>query len=179
VEADSMRFSVVGLGLAFAILLTATTASAHAAGSPPISVSGSFALAPENHPNATYHAYLASLGIPPGAGDTLRFSWSANGGTGSPIYFDIHTHPGNTNTSSTVLYSKMAVRDDDSWAVPGSDLYMLLWSNPNPSWANVSYSFVLLAPPPDLTVLAVFPIILAAFVFLLWVSRRRSGRTKP
>ena len=166
---------VIALGLT--LLFVASTASAHAPGSPPISASGSFMLGKATGTNASLHAYISTLGVPPGPGDTLRFSWSANSGIGPAISFNIHSHPANsTNTSlsyATTYYQAIADRVDDSWVVTGSGPYMVFWDNPNNVTENVSYSFVLLPPSPDLTVFVVFPVILAVIVLLLWVARRR------
>lgn len=168
-----MRGHRLGIALGFAVLLTSASAVAHAPGSPPITETGSFDLLPAGQNNSTYHAYIASLGIPPGPGDTLRFSWSANAGQGPAIYFEIHSHP---NPSGYVrYYNTLADRAEDSWAIPSADGYMVLWDNPNSATVNVTYTFQLFAPP-DLTVLVVFPVILVVIVLLLWTSRRRTGR---
>lgn len=170
-----MRSSLVGMALALLIVFASGSAMAHAPGSPPITQTGSFALLPAGQNNSTYHAYVASLGIPPGPGETLRFSWVANAGRGPEIYFEIHSHP---NTTGYVrYYNTLADRADDSWAIPASDGYMMLWDNPSPTEVNVTYTFRLFAPP-DLTVLVVFPVIVAVIVLLLWISRRRPPRPR-
>src|SRR6266480_331377 len=114
----------VALALGLALSLVAPIVSAHSPGSPPITASGSFLLGEAHGTNSSFHAYIATLGIPPGPGDTLRFSWSANGGVGPPISFNIHSHPANsTNTSlnySTTYYDAIADRVDDAWIVCGS-----------------------------------------------------------
>src|SRR6266550_7460889 len=141
------RFAgVIALGLT--LLFVASTASAHAPGSPPISASGSFVLGKATGNNASFHAYISTLGITPGPGDTLRFSWSANSGIGPAIVFNIHSHPANsTNISlnyATTYYNARADRVDDSWVVAGTGPYMVFWDNPNNISENVAYSFVLL-----------------------------------
>ena len=175
-----MRRLGVVIALGLALCLAAPTVGAHSPGSPPITASGSFVLGRAHGTNSSFHAYISTLGIPPGPGDTLRFSWSANGGTGPPISFNIHSHLANsTNTSlnySTTYYNAIADRVDDSWVVGGSGPYMIFWDNPNNVSETVSYSFVLLPPSPDLTVFVVFPVILAVIVLLLWVARRRPRR---
>src|SRR5207245_2429385 len=76
-------------------------------------------------------ALHSAHGVPPGPEDTLRSSWSANGGTGPPISFNIPPHPANsTNTSlnySTTYYNAIADRVDDSWVVGGAGPYMIFW----------------------------------------------------
>src|SRR5256886_14230262 len=124
---------VIALGLT--LLFVASTASAHAPGSPPISASGSFMLGKATGTNASLHAYISTLGIPPGPGDTLRFSWSANSGIGPAISFNIHSHPANSPNPplsyATTYYQAIADRVDDSWVVTGSGPYMGFWDNPN------------------------------------------------
>jgi hypothetical protein len=158
---------------AVSLLASASTASAHVAGTPPITRSGSIDLTPAGGNNSTYHGYVANLGIPPGAGDTLRFSWSANAGLGPPIYFEIHAHP---NTSGYVrYYGALAARVDDAWGVPGPGDYMVFWDNPNAVEENVTYTFQLIAPA-DLTPLLAVPAALAGLVLAIWVDRRRRKR---
>src|SRR5213076_714909 len=94
------------------------------------------------------------------------------------VHFEIHYHSGPYNY--TEYYSiPLALRDDDSWTVPTADTYMVLWSNPSTKFVNVTYNFTLLAPPPDLTVFVVFPVILGVIVLLLWVARKRPHRPGP
>src|SRR5438309_11560164 len=113
---------VIALGLT--LLFVASTASAHAPGSPPISASGSFVLGKASGNNSSFHAYISTLGIPPGPGDTLRFSWSANSGVGPAIDFNIHSHPANsTNISlnyATTYYNAQADRVADACGVAGT-----------------------------------------------------------
>jgi len=174
-----VRSALLAIVVGLLLLLATPAASAHAAGSPPITQNGVIELAPvANQTGSAYHANITNLGIPPGPGDTLRFSWSANAGDGPAIHFEIHSHSGPNNY--TEYYSiPLAVRDDDSWTVPAADTYMVLWSNPSTKFVNVTYNFTLLAPPPDLTVFVVFPVILGVIVLLLWVARRRPHRPGP
>src|SRR5947199_3629739 len=130
-----MRRLGVVIALGLALCLAASTVSAHSPGSPPITASGSFVLGRASGNNASFHAYISTLGIPPGPGDTLRFSWSANGGVGPAIDFNIHSHPANsTNISlnyATMYYDARADRVDDSWDVAGTGPDMAIWDNPN------------------------------------------------
>src|SRR5213592_3027150 len=165
-----MRRLGVVIALGLALCLAASTVSAHSPGSPPITASGSFVLGRASGNNASFHAYISTLG----------FSWSANGGVGPAIDFNIHSHPANsTNISlnyATMYYDARADRVDDSWVVAGTGPYMVFWDNPNNVSETVAYSFVLLPPSPDLTVFVVFPVILAVIVLLLWAARRRPKR---
>lgn len=165
-----MRGPLVTLALALVIFLASGGAITHAPGSPPITQSGFVLLSPKGQGDSTYEASMVGLGVPPGPGDTLRFSWSVNAGQGPEIYFEIHSHP---NASGFIRhYNTHADLAEDSWAIPSADGYMVLWDNPNSASVNVTYTFQLFAPP-DLTVLAVFPVILAVIILLLWISRRR------
>ena len=167
-----MRRALFALVFGLLVVLAATPVSAHAAGSPPISQSGTIVLSAVSGANSTYHANITNLGIPPGAGDTLRFSWSANAGRGPAIHFEIHSHAGAGGYKE--YYSvPLADRDAGNWTVPGPDVYMVLWQNPSAVTVNVTYAFLLMPPPLDLTVFAVFPVILGAVVLLLWVAHRR------
>src|SRR6266550_855878 len=97
-----MRSALPAMVLGLLLLLATPAASAHAAGSPPITQSGVIELAPvTNQTGSAYHANITNLGIPPGPGDTLRFSWSANAGDGPAIHFEIHSHsePNNPATA--------------------------------------------------------------------------------
>src|SRR5437879_13406474 len=165
-----MRRLGVVIALGLALCPAAPTVGAHSPGSPPITASGSCRRGRAHGTNSSFHAYISTFGIPPGPGDTLRFSWSANGGTGPPISFNIHSHPANsTNTSlnySTTYYNAIADRVDDSWVVGGSGPYMIFWHNPNTVSAPVPYSFLLLTPSPDLKVFDVFAVILSGVVML-------------
>jgi hypothetical protein len=163
-----MRGLVLGIALGL-LLVASATASAHAPGSPPITQSGSFELGPEGQANATYHVFLEYLGIPPDRGDTLQVSWSANAGLGPAIGFDIHAH---RTATEDILYQTSAIRVDDSWVVPGTEAYMVRWSNPSPERVNVTYRLQLIAPV-DLSALIVIPVIVGVIVLLFVVSRRR------
>src|SRR5256886_16868780 len=136
-----MRRLGVLIRTGLALCPAAPTVSAHSPGSPPITASGSFVLGRASGTNASFHAYIATLGIPPGPADTLRFSWSANSGVGPAIDFNIHSHPANsTHTSltyATTHYQAIADRVDDSWVVAGPGPYLVLWDNPSNGIAHV------------------------------------------
>ncbi|HKW43756.1 MAG TPA: hypothetical protein VJP06_06175 [Thermoplasmata archaeon] len=170
-----MRALVVGMLLLLCGLILMPVGSAHGPGSTVVSTNGSVLLGPRTANNSTFHGYLANLGLPIGPGDTLKFAWSVDGGAGPAVYFEIHAHPGN---SGYVRYvSGLNVTEAGSWSVPGSDSYMVLWQNPNDVEVNVTYGFQLYPPPPDLTVLYVFPAALGAFAVIVFFAYRR-GRQK-
>src|SRR5207247_9238994 len=122
-----MRPLAVVIALGLALCLAASTVSAHSPGSPPITASGSFVLGRASGNNASFHAYISTLGIPPGPGDTLRFSWSANGGVGPANDFNTHSHPA-TSTKISLNYAKTYYdtrphQVHDSWGVAGTAPY--------------------------------------------------------
>lgn len=166
-------------GFFFAILVCAAavapTVAAHGPGSSIVSTNGRFVLTPQGTANATFHAYLSTLGLPIGPGDVLVWSWSANAATGPPIAFDIHSHAG-----GYVQYlNTTADRANNSWSVPGSSDYAVLWTNPNSQSENVTYAFQLIPPPLDLLplyLLLVAPLFMIAA--LISYSRRKRRRSK-
>jgi hypothetical protein len=167
-----------GIVLAFLLLggALAQTVAAHPTGSGIIRASGTILLTPAGTPNATFHGYLRDLGIPPGPGDELRFSWSANAGLGPAVFFEIHSHP---DDGYERYYKITAARCDASWSVPGEGDFMVLWTNPDAAEANVSYVFQLLPPPPDLSILALFAIVpVVAIAWVVWSRRRDAQRPK-
>lgn len=166
-----MRALLVGLSVAVAMTLVATPASAHGAGAGTIYANGTIALTPDGTLNFSFHAYLSSLGLPIGPGDTLKFAWSSNAGRGPSVYFEIHSHP--ASTGYIRFYNITAKQDNDTWAVPGSDAYMVYWENDNSVRVNVTYAFGLVPPPIDFLPFAVLAIAVGAAVILLW---KLSGR---
>src|SRR5438876_12115028 len=88
-----MRRLGVVIALGLPLCLAASTVSAHSPGSPPITASGSFVLGRASGNNASSHAYISTLGIPPAPGDTLRASWPATGGVGPAIDLHIDSRP--------------------------------------------------------------------------------------
>ena len=86
-------------------------------------------------------------------GDSVQYSWSANGGSGPAVYFEIHSH-----TRATVFYNATGSTGSGTWRVPGSDSYGALWRNPNSVAVNVTYSFEGIPAPQDLAYLIVFGI---------------------
>jgi len=124
----------------------------------------------ERHADASFHAYLSTLGLPIGPGDVLIWSWSANAATGPPIAFDFHSHVGGYVEYVNVT----ADRANNSWNVPGSSDYMVYWTNPNTESENVTYAFRLIPPPVELWplyLLLVAPLVMIGA--LIWYSRRK------
>lgn len=169
----------IGLGLVLLLCgsVLAPLAAAHAPGSGTVSTSGSFVLTPGYTLNSSFHAYLSTLGLPIGPGDVLVWSWSANAARGPPIYFEIHAHPG--SVGYVQYYNITADKANNSWSVPGSDAYMVLWTNPNTVTENVTYTFQLIPPPLELWplyLLLVAPLVMVGA--LVWYARRRQKRSK-
>jgi hypothetical protein len=151
------------------LLGLAGAARAHTAGSGTITLNGSFVLSPVEAENNSFHAYLASLGLPIGAGDTLKFLWQANAGHGPPVFFEIHAHP--PPSGYVVYYNKTAVYVSDSWSVPGNDAYMVYWLNENSAAVNVTYKFDLVPPPDSTALLLSIPLGVATVGVALWLLR--------
>jgi len=156
--------------------MMAPTVAAHGPGSSTVSTNGNFVLTAEGTANATFHAYLSTLGLPIGPGDVLVWSWSANGATGPPIAFVIHSHLG----GYLEYFNTTADRANNSWSVPGSSDYGVLWTNPNTQPENVTYAFQLIPPPLDLWplyLLLVAPLVMIGA--LIWFSRWKKRRSTP
>lgn len=166
-----MRLLAIGTFLAALALLFAPAASAHGSSSGAISSAGSFLLTASGFSNDTFHAFLSSLALPIGPGDTLQFSWSANNGSGPAVLFEIHAHP--ASVGYVRFYNSTASFDSGSWSVPGSDPYMVYWENPDNVSVSVSYRFTLF-PPPDFVPLIAFPIAVGVAIWL--IARRARGR---
>ena len=155
----SMRGEAVGvcaIGLVLMIVLASTSGAwAHAVGSPPITAKGSFVLTAAGTQNSTLHEYCSDMGLRLGPGDTLYFAWSANGGLGPPIHFEIHDH--DPPTGYVLFYSVNVSADANNWTVPGSSAYMVYWVNLNDQNVTVTYAFEDIAPPAS------------PWTFLIWV----------
>ncbi len=165
----SARCPALGILMAVIVILwTAIGAQAHGGlGAGSVSVRGSFLLSPMGTANDTFHVFLSDLGLPIGAGDTLRFAWQANNGSGpgADVYFEIHAHPATAGYVS--YYSKTAWYDSGSWGIPGPGAFMVYWENQNPVEVTVSYTFDLF-PPLDLTFLLVGVAIGVPIIALHW-----------
>ena len=164
--------------LAAAILAgVPSPASAHGAGSGTISQSASFVLTPPGTQTWTFHAYLSSIGLPIGPGDTLRFSWSV-ATPGTPVLFQIHAHP--STGGFVIFYNTTSIGASDSWVVPNIDGIMVLWENHNPENVTVSYSFQLVPPASDpILYLVTLGAVIAAVLVVLrirWWRASKSGK---
>jgi hypothetical protein len=115
---------------------------------------------------------LTSFGLPIGPNDTLEIHFTVNAGRGPPVNFEIHTHGGVTGYLR--FFNASGANFTGSWKVPWNDSYMVWFVNPSPIPVNVTYSFVLFAPPNDLTPLIIFPLAIGGAVgWFLWL---RAGR---
>lgn len=168
-----MRLLVIGILLSVLLLLLTPAAHADGPGAPAINSAGSFLLAVSGHLNDTFHAFLSSLALSIGPGDTLQFSWSANNASGPAVLFEIHAHP--ASSGYVRFYNSTASFDSGSWPVPGSDTYMVYWKNPNNVSVRVSYRFTLFSPPDYLPFVA-FGVSVGAAV---WFIRRRARGRRP
>ena len=161
-----------------AALLAAASAAAHTPGAPPVSRQGSFVLGPSGEANSTLHVYLTDFSLPISVGDTLEVNWSANNGSGPALNFEIHSHAGLTGYVS--YYKETAAYLNMTWKVPDTkdnSTFMVLFENPTIAPINVTYSFLLTAPPPDFGPLFfLFPAVAGvAFGWFLYIRAGRPG----
>lgn len=173
-----------------ACVLMMPVVGAHGAGSQAVGARDSFLLSPAGTSNDSLHAYLSDFGLPIDAGDTLRFSWESENGSGPPIHFEIHSH---ALTESCVLpdrprgicYQRNASEDLGTWTVPRTEPYMVYWLNPNPVSVNLSYALTLFPPPPSLAfvillaLLGSAPLTLVAIAVIWWLARRKRRQATP
>lgn len=167
---------LVALALLANLSVAAPPASAHLPGAAPLFQSGNLTLAPALSPNSTLHAFMDQIGLPPSVGDRLQIDFDVNNGTGPPVLFEIHTHAG--PTGYRVYYNKTASSLRDNWTVPGNASFMIYFENPHNISVFLSYSFVLLAPPPD-TSLLLFLFAAIGGLALGWFFFVRAGLRPP
>lgn len=150
-------------------------AHAHAGGSGPIAVAGSFVLDGAPSLGDAFHAFLSDMGIPGHGGETLRYFWSANNGSGPEVYFEIHDHA--PPAGFRIYYSTTDVTESGEWAIPGSEDYMVFWQNQDTEPLEVQYSFSLLGAPPDYTGTIITLVAVGGFFAVLWFIWR--GKATP
>ncbi len=154
------------------LLAVAGGASAHTPGAPPVAHNGTYELAPYLQVNYSLHLFFNDLGFPMSAGDTLAIDWKVNGGLGPSIDFEIHTHEnGSTSYYGPVRLSSL----NTTWKVPNSALFMFNFTNPTAYPLNLSFEFVLFAPPQDFSI-AFFIMPAAAGIAFGWFLWVRAGR---
>ncbi len=172
-----VRGAVAILAIAIAAA-GALPASAQGHDHGPTSARGAFDLDPFGNPNATRYVFFEAAGLVLGPGDTVRYSWSVNNGTGPGVNFTVFTHVGGQHT---VLFGATGPRGDGSWQVPSSDPYGAGWANPNPVRVNVSYAFDALPASRDLLILSILGVISVLGIAAVWVFYRavREGEGKP
>src|SRR5437867_13088483 len=96
------------VALSLATMATASPmAAAEGGGSGILTGQGSFVLTPLGTNNYSLHAYLAEMGFPVRAGDTLVYWWSVNNGCGPQVYFEID---GDRRGRCDVVYHPTAIR---------------------------------------------------------------------
>jgi hypothetical protein len=159
------------------LLACSSAASAHAAGSATITAKGSFLLTPTGTQNSTLHAYISSMGLPIGPGDTLAVVWYANAGNGPAIHFEIHDH--DPPTGYVLFYSVNESYDAYNWSVPGSSAYMVYWVNPSSQNVTVAYVFSLIAPPASPWTALIWIVPTGFLVALLSIRLFRWAAKKP
>ncbi len=137
---------------------------------------GSFVLTPVGSYNYSLHAYLSAMGFPVQAGDTLIYSWSANNGSGPPVYFEIHGHPPGRYD---VFYNTTASSVSGTWTARVQEPYMVFWRNDQPVRVNVTYAFNLVQAQSDPWPLYLAPLAIVAVAaggVLVILRERRTHR---
>ncbi len=172
-----MRSPLLSLAMvALVLTLLPPSAQAHSGEGEPIGVTGSFVLTAQDTIGDSFHTFLSDMGIPGHEGETLRYFWSANNGSGPAVYFEIHEHiPPDV---FEMHYSSTTPTENGEWAIPGSGDYMVLWQNLEDQHVEVQYSFSLLGAPPDYTVTIIALIAAGGFFAALWLIWRGKGKPR-
>ena len=172
------RTALVGVLWLIASCAGVPTVVGDGTGSGISSAAGSYLLTPVGTNNYTLHAYLADLGMPIYRGDTLIYSWQANNGSGPPVYFEIHSHP--IAGGYFKYYNATATSiSNGTWTAQTTDRYMVYWVNlSNRTAVNLTYSFVLIVPQPDIWPLYIVPAIVL-LVAVAGVAVHVRARKRP
>jgi len=172
------RTALVGVLWLIASCAVVPTVVGDGTGSGISSAAGSYLLTPVGTNNYTLHAYLADLGMPIYRGDTLIYSWQANNGSGPPVYFEIHSHP--ITGGYFKYYNATATSiSNGTWTAQTTDRYMVYWVNlSNRTAVNLTYSFVLIVPQPDIWPLYIVPAIVL-LVAVAGVAVHVRARKRP
>ena len=123
-------------------------------------------------------AYLADMGFPVRAGDTLVYSWSVNNGSGPPVYFEIHGHPPGRYD---VFYNTTAISVNGTWTARVQEPYMVFWRNDQTVVVNVTYAFNLVPGQSDIWPLYLAPLAIALVAVAgayATLKERRTRRTR-
>src|SRR5881296_4407572 len=169
----------IGVLVALSLATMATAgpmAAADGGGSGILTGQGSFVLTPLGTNNYSLHAYLADMGFPVRAGDTLVYSWSVNNGSGPPVYFEIHGHPPGRYD---VFYNTTSSSVSGAWTAPVQEPYMVLWRNDQPVRVNVTFAFNLVQAQSDVWPLYLTPLGVALVALAGVFLKFRERRTRP
>ena len=169
-----MRTALCVLMIVMLSCAVAEPAAAHTPGAPPVGNAGSIILTPAGTANSSLHDFLSAFKLPISVGDTLQFEWSVNGGGGPWIQFEIHSHGGVKGYE--LYYNRTAASDSDTFVIPQDTSLMVWFNNPWNLTLNVTYSFVLFAPPPDVSpYILLMAITIGAAVGWMWWVRAGEG----
>ncbi len=124
-------------GVIVALLLLIASPGLAAGDSAGTHLSGSFVMGPHNTATDFRDEFFSSLGLSLHPGDLLHYNWTANGGSGPALYFEIHTHV----PQYTVFRNGSATLQSGFWEIPGTDPYMIFWRNLNNVSENVTYTY--------------------------------------
>src|SRR3989454_796368 len=97
---------------------------------------------------------------------------------GPPVYFEIHSHP--ITGGYFKYYNATATSiSNGTWTAQTTDRYMVYWVNlSNRTAVNLTYSFVLIVPQPDIWPLYIVPAIVLV-VAVAGVAAHVRARKRP
>lgn len=155
------------------LFLVPAGAKAHGAGTGPVAAEGDFVLSAAGSTGDSFRTAIAEMGLEAHTGATLRYFWSANNGSGAPVYFEIHDHAPPSGYHRHHSFTGLDERGE--WTVPGSEEYLVLWQNMAAEPSFVSYSFSLLPAPPDFLPTLITVAAVGGFLAVLWLIWRGKG----
>ena len=177
----TLRSTYTALGIAAIVVLAALPLGP--ASSDGILRTGSFPLEAAGLTGSSFEIPLSPRG-PLGAGDTVRFVWSADGGQGPLIHFEIQALSAD---AVDVMYEVLAHEDAGTFEAPAQGEYAAFWGNPSLQTVMISYELELLRPPPPMVeggvsdrilifvAVALLGAALGYVLLSLWLLRRKNS----
>ena len=136
-----VRSTYAALGIAAIVVLAALPLGA--ARSDGILRTGSFRLEAAGLGGSSFEIPLSPHG-PLSEGDTVRFVWSADGGQGPLVHFEIQALSAD---AVDVMYEALAREDAGTFEAPALGEYAAFWENPSLQAVTICYELELLRPP--------------------------------
>ena len=154
-SAPLRRSAIIAIGLAL-VLFSSGVRADHAHGTGPTTASGTIPLGPVGGGADQATVSLSLIGISVSSGDSLRYSWAVDNGSGPAIRFQVFAH---SATLHVVYVNTSGARDAGTWQVPGADPYYASWTNPANRAVNVTYVFNGI-PTQDATLIVIVGVLL-------------------